>query len=114
MDFVFKPSVCSRPETPWGGTITLKMPKYVERKRMLREIGISVSSSGAVDMGSSDPVDMICKMVELVEKYVIKVEMYCDGSTFSSLDDLQTDPRADEILEEMATMFIGGLRLGKI
>lgn len=73
------------------GFVLLKFPKYTERLKLMKECKFKSDSEGNVEI-SSDNIDSAIKMIEVVAKYVVQVELKHPKSgavakSFSELED---------------------------
>lgn len=96
------------------GSVKLKIPKYRERLKLIKDMQFKVSPSGEVEQGSS-AMDNAIQMVELVDKHVtsLKLSKKDCKHEFSTVADLEYDKEGSELINEMANVILGGISLGK-
>ena len=94
----------------WTGTVSLEMPSYLERIKLLKELNLK--GSGKEVEISDETWDMAAKMVEISQKYTNGVELSFNGKEFRSLEDLEYYKEGVEVINEIAQTVINGVRLG--
>lgn len=97
------------------GFVTVRVPKYMDRLKLLKECNFSFGANGEVNAGSGQ-FESIEKMVSVVEKHVSAVEIVVKSTqeAIKSLDDLSYTAEGSELINELANLILGGFKLGKI
>lgn len=92
-------------ESPFEGIVILKVPKYTERLKFMRQCGIGVKD-GEIDQ---------LKMVEIGIEHITKVQLTRkeNGQVFETTDDLQYDKDGSDVLNSIANDIVSGVRLGE-
>lgn len=95
------------------GKVRLKIPKYRERLKLIKDLQFKVNSSGDVEQGDS-AMDNAIQMVEMAAKHVVTVKLVKKGvkKEFSSVEDLEYDKEGSELINDIANVILGGISLG--
>lgn len=99
-------------KSAFKGKVVLKIPKYRERIAILKEAGYSVGKDGVE--AASDHYAFADKMIQIVEKNVLSVELTHEPSCqkFSSIDELEVYQEGTELINELGQTILGGVKLG--
>lgn len=113
MEYKFIPSPKEGQEAVWSGHIMLDVPAYKARLEMLR--GVQFTQAGQGESESSKNVDTAIKLAEIAEKQVKAVELVHvpSGAKFSSLDELGAYEEGMELIAEVGSIVVRGIKLGK-
>lgn len=99
--------------SPFSGIVKIEVPRYPQRLKYIKECNFAMDEKGQVKSGM-DSIDSIIKMLEIASKHVQEVNLkHKDGAEFCTWDELQDNPMADGILNEVASAVINGPILGK-
>ncbi len=98
----------------WSGSVTLKLPNYRDRLRLVKDLNFKVNEKGEVEYGAS-MFEAQEKIIGVVETHVENVDLTRveDGMEFKNIDDLGYDVDGTELINELAFSLINGVRLGK-
>lgn len=116
IEIVFIPKAVK--EGKFSGSITLLKPSFKQRYEMFSAIGLKINQdqNGKAEMaGDTNHFDLIAKSVEYTKQFYKKVELKNveTGQEFTSFDDLTYESECDDILSEIANLYMGGFKLGK-
>ena len=94
------------------GTIKIKVPKHVERIKLIRDLNTKVESTGALVNGEMDSTE---KMLEFAKKNieVVSLKRIEDGCEVKTVEWLEYDVEGAEILGEISQVLLQGVKLGK-
>ena len=92
-------------DSPFEGIVILKVPKYTERLKYMRECGIGKKDS---------EIDQL-KLIKIGIDHITKVELIRkeDKHVFKSVDDLEYDKDGADVLSSIANDIVSGIRLGE-
>ena len=90
------------------------MPKYSDRKKLIKKYGIKANATGQVDF-DVDAVESLSAMVDGVKEYLeeVKIKRLHDNKEYKSFEDLEYDPSCDGLLEDLGRLLISGETLKK-
>jgi len=96
-------------DNPFEGTVILKVPKYTERLQFMKTCNFGSKVEDGVNY------DSMIEMIKIAKDHITKVELKRkeDGQEFTTVDDLEYDSEGSEILNELGTKILGGVKLGK-
>lgn len=99
-------------ESPFEGTIDIKIPKYSERLQYSKECNISVNDG---EISHANHFDAATKLLEIAKKHIgqIKLKRIDDGFEFTSADQMEYDREASEVLSQIGAKILEGFKLGK-
>ena len=98
------------------GSIRIKMPDYLERAALLKQLSFENTSEGTVEvMGRADKAEkMAAKTIEIARNHVVSVQVtHSCGDVFTSLEDLEYFAPGMALISELSSILIGGLKLGE-
>jgi hypothetical protein len=100
--------------TPFKGSVKIKVPKYTDRLRLMKECNFKVRADGQIDP-NTDMIDQAIKMVEVAKKHVLEVDLVRDEDKerFTDFESLEYDSDGSEVINEIANFVMSGGRLGK-
>lgn len=100
-------------DCPFEGKITLKVPSYKERLEMIKQLNFKVGGSGEMEPQTSK-MDSAIDMVDLLEKHIACVDLKAsDGSEVKSVDELGYWVEGAKLINDLANILLGGIKLGK-
>lgn len=96
------------------GVIKVKVPKYCDRLKLMKDANFKISSTGEIDP-TVDLLEQAMKMVEIAQSHTesVKLKRVDDGFEIKSFEDLEYDKDGSDLINEIANFVIGGGRLGK-
>jgi hypothetical protein len=99
----------------WEGSVLIKLPRYRERLKLVRDAGFKPSGDGTMS-ADSDGLAMMDKLLEATEKNIVKMELIHkeSGEKFESMEDLECYAEGVELLSDIGNVLLSGLRLGEI
>lgn len=108
----YTPELCK--DGPFNGYVVMTMPKYSERKKLIKKYGIKANATGQVDF-EVDAIESLSAMVDGVKEYVeeVKIKRVHDKKEYVSFEDLEYDPSCDALLEDLGRLLIQGETLEK-
>lgn len=92
--------------------ITLKVPQYRERLKLLKECNFQVSNEGELNAGQGQ-FDSLEKLVEITEKHIEKVDLKFEDQEIKSIEELGYYTEGTELLNEVGGLILNGFTLGK-
>lgn len=106
-------------EGKFTGFIELKRPTFSERYEMMAAIGLKIDkdADGKNTVNAvENQFQILASAVDYTKKFYKKVELTSveTGTVYSSFDELSLDAECDEIISEIANLYMGGFRAGKI
>jgi len=94
------------------GTIEIRLPKYTERLKYLRDCQFEINEAGEVEV-SNGMLDSTIKMIEIAEKHVEKVDLVNEMSQeIKSFEQMEYHPECELILQELGQIMLNGVQLG--
>lgn len=121
-EFKIVPSQCSEQideegvKTPasFKGGIVVRVPKFSERSEF-RSIAIGVALEKDLKIQAIDSLPTLVRLIEKSKDFYISVdlEFLADGTKFKCFEEMDTDPRCEEIMREIAMSLSKGLVPGK-
>ena len=103
----------------WKGKAVINLPKYKERLKIIRDMGIQVNMNqeqGAeVDFTQEGGAFVTAeKMADLAEKHIISLdaEHLPTKQKFKEVEDLEYSSEGVELLNALASMVVNGVSLG--
>lgn len=99
-------------EPKFEGTVKVKVPKHIDRIKLLREINTKVDPSGALLNTGMDSAE---KLMEFAKSHIesVSLKRIEDGLEINKLEWLEYDVDGAEVLSDISTMLIQGVKLGK-
>ena len=101
-----------KPKKHFEGMITIKVPQYKERIKLLKECNFKLGKEGDLESGEGQ-FDSIEKMIEVTEKHIEKVALVHGGEEINSVEDLGYYAEGTELLNEVGGLILNGFTLGK-
>ncbi len=95
---------------PYSGKVKIKLPKYLERNKLLREINFKSSKEGEV--GLSDNIGSLDKLYDVCNEYVLKLDVRKGKKPFHKLDELEYDEDFSSFVTEVGMTIVRGVNLG--
>ena len=93
----------------WSGTIKIKVPNYKERLSIVKELNL-----GAIaDASASEQIDLTEKLLDKVMLHVESVDLKFGKQSFSSFEDLQYCKEGSDLINEVGSVLMTGISLGK-
>lgn len=93
----------------FSAEITVRIPKYMERIKLIKEVNFAISSDGKLEQNSLDSIE---KMAEIALKYIEKISIKVGQNEFSNLSDLEYYQEYSEIVNEVIVIVLNGIPLG--
>ena len=114
-EFKYTPQLCQGEDAKFSGHVVFDMPGYADRKVAINAFGIKINEKGELDYLSIQPIELQIKMFEFTKKHVRSVELEhkATGEKFQKFEDLEYSPYCDELLEDLGSILMNGIRLGK-
>lgn len=97
-------------KNPYHGVVKIKLPKFIERNKMLREVTYKVNDKGETSV--SDNLDSLEKMADILSKFVLKVEVYKGEKSFHTLEELEYDNGYTTFILDVGMAILQGVDLG--
>lgn len=107
-EFVFKP----KEDSGFTGEIKLRVPKYKERIRLLKECNLSVDENGEMGKGAAQ-FDSVEKIIDVTESHVISVSLRYGEQEIYEVEELGYYQEGVELLNEVGNLILSGFQLGK-
>lgn len=100
-------------EPLFEGEIKIRAPKYTERVGYLKQAVLSTENN-ELNVTAMN-ADRIERMVEIAKRHIEEVNIVRieDGYEFKSVDDLEYDTDGGNLLVQVASSVMEGVRLGK-
>lgn len=97
------------------GSVTVKLPFYSERLRLLKEMDYALDEEGKMVASSGNPFERLAQMVEITERYIVSVDLVLkeSGAEIKDVESLLTYEELQPILSHLSTIVLRGNRLGK-
>lgn len=95
---------------PYSGVVKLKLPKFSERSKILRDINFKRDEKGEIDTSSS--LESLEKLEKVVKDHVLKMEVKKNKKVFNTCEELEYDNSYATFVNEIATVIINGVDLG--
>ncbi len=96
--------------SPYSGKVKIKVPKYVERNRMLREVNFKQNVGNEVDVNSN--LESMDRLSEIVKEHVLKMEVKKGKTQFHSVEEIEYDMDANSFFTEVGMVIVRGIDLG--
>jgi len=95
------------------GTVTIELPKYIERLKYMRDANFKISANGQLS-GDVDHLEVAIKAVELAEKRIKEVNLtiVSTGVKVTTVDQMQYSSECSDALSEIGFLIINGPELG--
>jgi len=102
----------TKKDSPFKGIVQLKMPKYLERMKLMKKCNFN-TSNGKDE--KTDGLDSMEKLIQISLDHIhsVKLIRIDDEREFNCIDDLEYDVEGSSLLNEIGQKIIGGARLGK-
>lgn len=116
MEKDFTPSVCSGENPTFKGKCKVRMPKYVERLKMLEQMNIDFNADDkVVEKNLKDTMPTLIMVAEVAEKHLVSCDLQKinGGDKYQSFSELEYDPDCAPIINEIGMFVIRGGSLGK-
>ena len=97
-------------DNPYQGWVRIKLPSYKEKMKIQRDVNFSQKEDGTVEAGNN--LDVMEKMGDLMEEYIIKMEVKKGKRTFTSFEELQYDNSVFTFVSEVGLAIVNGVDLG--
>lgn len=101
-----------KPKKHFEGMITIKVPQYKERIKLLKECNFKLSNDGDLQ-ADNEQFDSVEKLLEITEKHIEKVALVHDKKEINSVEDLGYYVEGTELLNEVGGLILNGFSLGK-
>ena len=107
-----------KPKHPaFSGSLKLKAPSYKERIGLAKELNFKVENveGTLVADNKNSQFDVALKLLEIVDKHVISMELTHteSGQVFKSIEDLDYTEEGSSLVDEIGTALMRGVKLGK-
>lgn len=102
----------SEVSSPFSGLVKLRVPTYKERLEIIKKLNYKVGKDGELEAKSTQ-FDSATEIMDLVEKHVVSVELTLESDVITSLEDLGYYMEGSQLINELANVIIGGIKLGK-
>ena len=99
-------------ESGFEGHVMLKVPKYKQRIRILRECNFNIDAAGEMGKGAAQ-FDSIEKIIEVTESHVLSVELKYGETVIGEIEELGYYQEGVELLNEIGNLILSGFSLGK-
>lgn len=95
----------------FNGVVTVKIPKHQDRIRFLKELRTSIKDGEATEAN----LEMSDKLLDYAKSHIEKVDLkrLDDGFEFNSVEQLEYDIHGADVLGDIASVLIQGVRLSK-
>lgn len=93
----------------WSGTIKLKVPNYKERLAIVKEMNLGSIAEANV----SEQLDLTEKLLDRVQLHVEAVDLKFGKQAFTSFEDLQYCKEGSDLINEVGSVLMQGISLGK-
>ena len=112
-DFKYTPQACDGKILE--GYVIWNLPSYIERRMLLKSIGVKFNSSGNVEAADIDHFELLKQLHEECHKYIkeVCIENKMTTEMHTSFESVTYDPYCDSLIEELAFFLINGVKLGK-
>lgn len=94
------------------GEVTLSLPSYKERMKVLKSLNFNLDSKGEVSK-NTDIVGAAEKIFDIAAKYCKDVNLVYEETELSSIDDLSYFQEGSEVIQHIGNIIINGVSLGK-
>jgi hypothetical protein len=98
-----------------NGKVQVRVPNYVERLKILKELNLNVADSGETEIGNSK-MDTIILLVEKLEKFIQEIDIeikHGDTATrITTYEGMINEPLLDGFIAEISTSLINPDVLG--
>lgn len=98
-------------DNPYKGVVKLKLLKFSERSRLIKIVNFKVESENQV-VTLADKYESNACLAEIVNEYLISLEVYKGNKKFSSLEELDYDDDVVSFYTEVGMVLIKGVDLG--
>jgi len=102
-------------ENPFTGTMKIKIPKYKERMKLLRDLNVGFDKDGEVETSKgTQGVDSAIRMIELAEEHLVSLDLTHKPTkeSIKSLDDLEYCEEGTIIINQIGQAVLTGAKLG--
>lgn len=93
------------------GEVKIRVPKYTERLRYVKECNFKLDGSGNAVL-STDQLDSVIKMIEFASKHVVSVDLKHGEKEFKTWEELECDPVCDSFISSFSGEILSGVSLG--
>lgn len=102
------------PDPGIEGTVTLRVPSFLERMEYVENCQFKVDKDGNVTTGA-DAVRALRKMVEYSEKHYAKIALVVKdtGEKITTFQEMIHNSLCDDLIKEVATVLMNGIRPSK-
>ena len=107
-EFSYKP----KKESGFVGEIKLRIPKYKERIKLLKECNFAIDSEGEMSKGAAQ-FDSVEKIIEMTEQHVVSVSLKFGEHEILEYDELGYYQEGVELLNDVGNLILSGFKLGK-
>jgi hypothetical protein len=97
---------------PYSGKVVIKLPKFAERSRILREVNFKRGPDGEVDLQSS--LEGLEKLDAIVKQHVVKMDVKKGKKAFHTCEELEYDSGYGSFINEVAGVVLNGVDLGNV
>lgn len=94
------------------GKIIVSVPLYRQRLQYVKDLGLKVDAEGSVTTSESDGIDTLLKMLPMIEKHVIEVDIKKGNITAKSLNDLESYAEFDGLVSGLIDGVMNAGKLG--
>lgn len=94
------------------GTIKVKVPKHVERIKVIRDLNTKIEANGELVKTGMDSAE---KLMEFAKSNIesVNLKRIEDGLEVKSIEWLEYDVDGAEILSDISQVLLAGVKLGK-
>lgn len=99
----------------YEGEVKIKVLKYKERLKLLKDKGFRITAEGTVEVGDGNQLDAAIQMAEIAEEYVseVKLKRKDNNRLLKAFEDLEYDQDGVLLINELAGQVLAGVKLGK-
>jgi hypothetical protein len=112
-EFTYKlKELVNEEKNPFSGTVVLKLPKFTERNVLLREISFKRDQVNEADVTTN--LEVLEKLVKIVQDHVLKVDVKKGEKQFLTLDELEYDFHFSLFVLDVGMVIVQGIDLGNV
>jgi hypothetical protein len=95
---------------PYSGKVKVKVLKFLERNKLLREVNFKLSNKGEADINAN--LESVDKLSEIVKDNLLSLDVKKGKKKFTSLDELEYDNDVTNFFTEIGLVLVRGVDLG--
>ena len=94
------------------GTLTLRVPTYRERLRIMKECNLTINENGVVKK-NSDMVDNVISLLDSTQPFFEKIDLKCGNIEVKTYEEMESYSEFDLLISDASAYLLNVGKLGK-